>query len=81
MGFNHTIDFIADAKHLSAETSMHSLIFLVRLHSHIHNCPVQAHSSVQWPTRRSLADFIMEETLQDALKEQTILFPWQNTVE
>ena len=37
LGHNCSIDFLPDAKNLSAVKSLHSLTFLVRLHGHIHN--------------------------------------------
>ena len=47
MGINRSIDFLPDAEHLSA---VHKSVFGLRLHGHMHSCPVQAHSSVSQET-------------------------------
>ena len=47
LGHSCSTDFLPDAKHLSGVESLHLLIFSVRLHGHVHNCLVQAHSRVQ----------------------------------
>ena len=49
MGFDRFIDFLPDAKHLSAvdkSAFADTHVFSVSLHVHLHNCSVQARSSV-----------------------------------
>ena len=44
MGFDRTIDFLPDAKHLSVILKSAFADILDELHGHIRNCSIQAHT-------------------------------------